>query len=423
MMLSEEKVFKDPVHQYIYVQEKLIWQLIDTKEFQRLRRIKQLGTTFFTYHGAEHSRFTHSLGVYEIARKILSQFERNHYDEWSNDERLLVLVSALLHDIGHGPFSHSFEQIYKINHEEWSKKIIIGDTEINRLLKQVDNELPKKIVDVLNKTYKNLIVNDIISSQLDADRMDYLLRDAYYTGVNYGTFDIERILRVLRPFGKRLLVKESGMHSVEDYLMSRYQMYWQVYFHPVTRSSEILLKKIFIRAKELYESEYNFLNDFPYLNYLFKDNIELHEYLTLDDSFIHTAIYYWSMEKDSILSDLTNRFLNRRLFKYLKFDPFDSIKIKNIEKFFISNGINPQYYLEIDSPSDLPYDIYGVKAEEKGSPIFLLTNNDEIVEISTRSEIIAGLNGRRKTEHKLFYPEDILDDRKLLTKFFEIIND
>ena len=130
--MKEEKVFKDPVHKYIYVQDDTIWDLINTREFQRLRRIRQLGTSYLTFHGAEHSRFSHSLGVYEITRKIISQFERNHYEDWPQEESLLCLCAALLHDVGHGPFSHSIEEAFGTNHEDWSCRIVLGDTEVNQ---------------------------------------------------------------------------------------------------------------------------------------------------------------------------------------------------------------------------------------------------------------------------------------------------
>ncbi len=241
-------MFKDPIHKYIYVQDQLIWDLINTKEFQRLRRIRQLGTSYLTFHGAEHSRFSHSLGVYEITRKIISQFERNQYESWPGEERLLCLCAALLHDIGHGPFSHSIEGVFGIHHEEWTIRMLLGETEVNRVLSRVSPVFPQKVAGVIAKTYEKEIVVSLVSSQLDADRMDYLLRDAYFTGVNYGTFDLERILRIVRPYKGRIVVKDSGMHAVEDYLMSRYQMYWQVYFHPVTRSAEVILNKIFFKG-------------------------------------------------------------------------------------------------------------------------------------------------------------------------------
>jgi len=421
--LEEEKVFKDPIHQYIYVQDRIIWDLIDTREFQRLRRIRQLGTTYFTFHGAEHSRFSHSLGVYEITRKIISRFERNQAIKWSEKERLIALIAALLHDIGHGPFSHSIERVFQSNHEEWTKRIILGDTEINNLLKEVDPSLPRDVVDVINKTYHNTIVVDMISSQLDADRMDYLLRDAYFTGVNYGNYDLERILRVLRPFKDRIVIKESGMHSVEDYLMARYQMYWQVYFHPVTRSGEIILRNIFARAKYLYQNGYNFKHMFDPIKRLFESDMTNEDYLLLDEPMFYTIFYLWSKEDDPILTDLTLRFLHRRLFDYVDFDPNDVTKHQKIAEFLIKNNIDPNYYLQLDSPSDLPYDIYRPGESDEVSPIYLLNRQNDTIEISTKSEIIASIVGKRKTEHKLFFPIDILKEKRLLSQFQDLLKD
>ncbi len=251
--LIEEKVFKDPVHRYVHVKDRVIWDLIATPEFQRLRRIKQLGTSNYTFHGAEHSRFNHSLGVYEIVRRIIYNFQERPY--WNNEKRLLCLCAALLHDLGHGPFSHSFEKVFKLDHEQYTQAIILGDTHVNRILKSVEPGFDQAVADVIAKTYEDKLVVSLISSQIDADRMDYLQRDAYFTGVSYGHFDMERILRVMRPMEDQVVIKSTGMHAVEDYIMSRYQMYWQVYFHPVTRSAEVILSKILHRAKFLFETE------------------------------------------------------------------------------------------------------------------------------------------------------------------------
>src|SRR5690606_37126653 len=192
-----------------------------------LRRVRQLGTTYLTFHGAEHSRFNHSLGVYEIVRRIVDDVFRER-SQWNKEDRLLSLCAALLHDVGHGPFSHSFEKVFHVDHEEFTKQIILGDTEVNEVLSKVDPDFPKQVAEVIGKTHDNKLVVSLISSQIDADRMDYLLRDAYYTGVNYGNFDIERILRVMRPHEEYAVVKLSGLHAVEDYIMSCYPMYWQV---------------------------------------------------------------------------------------------------------------------------------------------------------------------------------------------------
>ncbi|WP_442955855.1 HD domain-containing protein [Paenibacillus sp. y28] len=412
--MKEEKVFKDPVHKYIYVQDAVIWELINTREFQRLRRIRQLGTSFFTFHGAEHSRFSHSLGVYEITRKIISQFERNHYPDWPKEERLLALCAALLHDVGHGPFSHSVEEVFGTSHEIWTCAIILGDTEVGEVLRRLSPDFPEKVAQVIEKKYSPQIVVSLVSSQLDADRMDYLLRDAYFTGVNYGTFDLERILRVTRPHQGHIVIKESGMHAVEDYLMSRYQMYWQVYFHPVTRSSEIILRKILLRAKRLYEQEYKFQFLIHPLARLFVNDLTVEDYVQLDESFMQLVFTQWSMEEDVILSDLCRRFLNRKLFKYVTLEQIDEERIEQLRCEMRAAGADPDYYLELDFASDLPYDVYRPgDADEKKLPILLLNEKDELVEISLRSEIVRSISGIHLGRHHLYYPGDVMGELKL----------
>lgn len=407
-ILAEEKVFKDPVHKYIYVQDQTIWDLINSREFQRLRRIRQLGTSYLTFHGAEHSRFSHSLGVYEITRRIISQFERNRAADWPQDERLLCLCAALLHDIGHRPFSHSMEKVLHTHHEDWTCRIVLGDTDIHRILRLADPELPQKIASVIDKTYTKEIVVSLVSSQMDADRMDYLLRDAYFTGVNYGMFDLDRILRMLRPYKGRIVVKESGMHAVEDYLMSRYQMYWQVYFHPVTRSAEILLHKIFARVKSLYEEGYAFSFFIDAIKSLFEGKPELQDYLKIDEAFMQMAFMQWTEEKDAVLSDLCSRFLHRRLFKYVPLETVDSLLLDRIRGSLELAGFDPEFYMEIDFPADLPYDIYRPGEGEEKLPILLLGDKGQISEISRRSEIVRSISGIRLGQHHLYFPEELL---------------
>jgi uncharacterized protein len=403
--LLEEKVFKDPVHKYIYVQDRIIWDLINTREFQRLRRIRQLGTSYFTFHGAEHSRFSHSLGVYEITRKIISQFERNAYQDWPQEERLLCLCASLLHDVGHGPFSHSIEEVFQTDHEDWSCRIVLGDTEINRVLQRVSADFPDRVARVIAKAYEKEIVVSLVSSQLDADRMDYLLRDAYFTGVNYGTFDLERILRVIRPYRGRIVVKESGMHAVEDYLMSRYQMYWQVYFHPVTRSSEILLRKIFLRARALYEDGYRFGFLPEPLRSLMEGTMNVEQYFWLDESFMQMAFMQWTQERDRILSDLSGRFLHRRLFKYMTMEQVEPERIERVREQLRYLDLEPGYYMELDFPKDLPYDVYRPGTEDEKLPIYLLSSNEELLEISSMSEIVQSISGIHMGKYHLYFPE------------------
>jgi HD superfamily phosphohydrolase len=407
--LEEEKVFKDPVHRYVHVRDQLIWELINTSEFQRLRRIRQLGTSYTTFHGAEHSRFNHSLGVYEVMRRILDKFTEGVV--WEEEDRLLCLSAALLHDIGHGPFSHSFEKVFHTDHEEWTQAILVGDTQINKVLKKVSASFPHKVSEVISKTYENKLIVSLISSQIDADRMDYLLRDAYYTGVNYGNFDIERILRVMRPHEDYAVIKHSGMHAVEDYIMSRYQMYWQVYFHPVARSAEVILRKIFQRAKYLFQLGYTFKQDPLLLLPLLKDQVKLDDYLRLDEAVVLYYFQSWLTEEDSILVDLCDRFINRRLYKYVEFNPSTQMKIWiELVQLFNKVGIDPEYYLEIDSSSDLPYDFYRPGEEGERLPIHLLMPSGELRELSRESEVVEAISGKKRTDHKLYFSLDTLEE-------------
>lgn len=403
--LDEIKVFKDPVHRYVRVQDQVIWDLIATPEFQRLRRIKQLGTTYLTFHGAEHSRFNHSLGVYEIVRRMIDQMEQQ--PSWNQDERIVCLCAALLHDIGHGPFSHSFEKVFDLDHEQFTQRIILEDTEVHHILKNVDPNLPEKVAQVINKTYEDQLLVSVISSQIDADRMDYLLRDAYYTGVSYGQFDMERILRVMRPTEDKVVIKSSGMHAVEDYIMSRYQMYWQVYFHPVTRSAEVILTKIFHRAKHLFETGYPFQMEPIILYSLFKKEVNLTDYLQLDESVVYFYFQQWQQEEDTILRDLCCRFMDRNLFKYVEIDPAKEKELyKMLRALFEKAGIDPDYYVVIDSSTDLPYDVY--RSGEGRVPIYLQMPSGEEKELSTASVIVDAISGRERQDHKLYYPKDLL---------------
>ncbi|KGX86489.1 HD domain-containing protein [Pontibacillus litoralis] len=406
--LHEEKVFKDPVHRYVHVRDRVIWDLVGTPEFQRLRRVKQLGTSYLTFHGAEHSRFNHSLGVYEIVRRIIDNFQNREH--WNHEERLLCLTAALLHDLGHGPFSHSFEKVFKLDHEYFTRAIILGDTYVHAILQRVAPDFPQKVADVINKTYENKLVVSLISSQIDADRMDYLQRDAYFTGVSYGHFDMERILRVMRPMEDQVVVKESGMHAVEDYIMSRYQMYWQVYFHPVTRSAEVILTKVLHRAKQLYEEGYTFKCAPVHFETFFKGEPDLQAYLKLDEAITLYYFQMWQEEEDPILSDLCWRFVNRKLFKYVEFNPNTQMnEWMELYKLFQKAGMDPDYYLVVDSSSDLPYDFYRPGEEGERLPIHLLLPNKELQELSRKSEIVEAISGKKRTDHKLYFPKDLIE--------------
>src|SRR5690625_1740778 len=251
--------------------------------------------------------------------------------------------------------------------------------------------------------------------------MDYLQRDAYFTGVSYGHFDMERILRVMRPYDDQVVVKESGMHAVEDYIMSRYQMYWQVYFHPVTRSAEVILTKILHRAKQLYEENYSFkVEPTPFLSF-FNEEVSLKDYIQLDESVVMYYFQMWTEEKDFILSDLAYRFMNRKLFKYIEFNPNSQMSNwMELHQLFQEANLNPEYYLVVDSSSDLPYDFYRPGEEEERLPIHLLLPNGEVKELSRHSDIVEAISGKKRTDHKLYFPEDDLDELPQSDKVKEI---
>lgn len=366
-----EKVFRDPVHNYVHVDHELIYKLINTKEFQRLRRIKQLGTTSYTFHGGEHSRFSHCLGAYEIARRITQKFEDKYPHIWDSNESLLTMVAALLHDMGHGAYSHTFERLFDTDHEEMTCAIITNpETEINSLLKQVSPHFPDKVASVIRHTYPNKQVVQLISSQIDVDRMDYLLRDSYFTGANYGEFDLTRILRVIRPIENGIAFKESGMHAVEDYVLSRYQMYMQVYFHPASRSMEVLLQNLLNRAKLLYASEQDFFaRTSPRLLPFFERRVQLADYLALDDGVMNTYFQSWIDGPDRILSDLAQRYINRKVFKSITFKTEEEEGLDLLRSLVADVGFDPEYYTAIHHNFDLPYDIYRPNAKKKRTQI------------------------------------------------------
>ena len=194
----KEKIFRDPVHNFIPVDDELALSVINSREFQRLRRIRQLGTSYVTYHGAEHSRFTHSLGAFHIMKRVLKRFDETGIP-LSDQDKLVATIGALVHDLGHGPFSHVWEKVIGKDkkHETWTREMIEQDTEVGKLLRGRDPGLPKKVLEFLDGTYPVKYLSSLISSQLDVDRMDYLLRDSLLTGASYGQFDLQRVIQVL----------------------------------------------------------------------------------------------------------------------------------------------------------------------------------------------------------------------------------
>ena len=372
-----EKVFRDPVHNYIHVDHQVIYDLINTKEFQRLRRIKQLGTSGYTFHGGEHSRFSHCLGAYEIARRITKIFD-----------------------------------------EEITRQIITNpETEINQVLIQVAPDFPEKVASVINHTYPNKQVVQLISSQIDVDRMDYLLRDSYYTGASYGRFDLTRILRVICPVENGIAFKRSGMHAVEDYVVSRYQMYMQVYFHPASRAMEVLLQNLLKRAKFLYEKQKDyFLLSSPNLIPFFEKRVTLKDYLALDDGVMNTYFQVWMSSPDTILSDLAQRFINRKVFKSIIFSTKTEKYLKVMRNLVAGVGFDPDYYTAIHRNFDLPYDFYRPDVEKPRTQIEIVQKDNSLAELSTLSPIVESLAGTRHGDNRFYFPKEMLKDAGLFSE-------
>lgn len=413
-----EKVFRDPVHTYIHVDHQVIYDLINTKEFQRLRRIKQLGTSGYTFHGGEHSRFSHCLGAYEIARRITKIFDEKYLQTWDNHESLLVMVTALLHDVGHGAYSHSFERLFDTDHEEITRQIITSpETEINRVLTQVSPDFPEKVASVINHTYPNKQVVQLISSQIDVDRMDYLLRDSFYTGASYGQFDLTRILRVIRPVENGIAFQRNGMHAVEDYVVSRYQMYMQVYFHPASRAMEVLLQNLLKRAKFLYEDQKDFFKlTSPNLLPFFEKRFSLQDYLALDDGVMDTYFQSWMTSPDTILSDLAQRYVNRKVFKSMIFSEENEKHLDVLRQLVKQVGFEPDYYTAIHRNFDLPYDFYRPDVEKPRTQIEIIQKDGSLAELSSLSPIVQSLTGTRQGDNRFYFPKEMLTDAGLFNE-------
>ena len=400
--LNETKVLKDPVHSYIHIHYEVIWNCLDSKEFQRLRRIRQLGGDFQVYPTAEHSRFSHSLGVYEIVRRMVTEV-KSLCVELTEYEKVCVMLAGLLHDVGHGPFSHAFEHITNHSHEEYTAKIILGNTELNAILRAVSEKLPQDIVSIIQHTHENDILNQIVSGQLDADRMDYLLRDSYFTATSYGQFDLERILRTMRvrktnEGRKVIVVKYTGIHSVEDYIMARYQMYWQVYYHPVARSYEAVFIQLFNRLKDIFKVDKDYFEDMKVLiPFLEKSEVSVDEYFKLDENSLLYCCALIQDKEDKIAADLARRLQNRKLFEYVDYNEENLAQIKNMLK---ESGLDERYYLRIENIEASVYSPY------KGRKILIEKLNGDIVALEKASTIVESITkGQTKKEGTIFFPK------------------
>lgn len=355
----ENKVFKDPLYGYIRVKCKLISDLIDSKEMQRLRRIKQLSGVSMVFHIAEHTRFSHSLGSYELARRITEEVNDVKI-RFSEYEKMVFLCAALLHDLGHGPYSHAFENIYKVNHEKMTSKILLSNTEVNKILTDYNPNLAEDVASIIDHGNKFPLIEELITSQLDIDRLDYLKRDAYFTGANYGDIDYTILFRAMAVRGNKIVYKVKSIHTIEDFLMSRYHMYWQVYFHAGARGYEYILEKIYKRINYLIDKNFDFGINLDALKNVLSNKEDIKSYIELDDTYINGAIKYMQYSNDKILSDLCYRLINRKLFESVE---YSEEKYNEILKDF---KYDKDYYFKVDKVSKAIYD-----ERDKGIEILL----------------------------------------------------
>jgi uncharacterized protein len=367
MLPGKSRTYHDPLHGAITlsgddVVEALLIRLIDTPEFQRLRRIRQLDTACFTFHGAEGSRFTHSLGVMAVTRRAFDRIA--HLYPSLAPHRAVTLIAALLHDLGHGPFSHAGEEIFGSQHEVWTRKLI-QHSPIGEVIASYDRQLLVSLDQVFAKQYPLPLVSQLVSSQLDCDRLDYLLRDSYFTGAQYGHLDLDRILMAMSydPVTQRLVVTRKGLVAIEHYLTVRYFMYLQVYNHPKNLAARFTLDKIFTRARLLLEL--GKIEADPIVSaWLSQDpqSLDCPTYLAADDIVFTYHIHRWRYCEDRILSDLCRRYLDRDLLKATDVSTYSELERKELQAKLESSpkgqGLDPQYYYGIRVALTKGYTLY-----------------------------------------------------------------
>ena len=371
-MFNKLKIINDPVYGLINLENEILFDIIEHPLFQRLRRITQLGLAYYVYPGAMHTRFQHALGATFLMQKALNVLQRKGIT-LTDDDKISALGAILLHDIGHGPFSHTLEYNFfkDICHEDISLLF----------MQKINNETNGKLngaIKVFNNTHEKKLLHQLVSSQLDMDRLDYLNRDSFFTGVSEGIVGSERIIEMLTVKDGNLAVEAKGIYSIEKFLIARRLMYWQVYLHKTVVVVEQMLKKIIARARQLINSGQELYAPLA-LNFFLKNNITsefintpfdgktpLDYFAMLDDNDIFSSIKVWQYSNDYVLKNLCTRLLNRKLFKieisntkyktdYINQIKDKTIKEKNIPKEYINYFViygNLENNAYTTSPSD-----------------------------------------------------------------------
>jgi uncharacterized protein len=408
---NKNKIVNDPVYGFINIRSELIYDLIEHPFFQRLRRIRQLGLTNYVYPAANHTRFQHAQGAMHLMGTAIDVL-LSKGNEITAEESEAVTIAILLHDIGHGPFSHALENaiIENINHEMLSEMI----------MDDLNHQFGKRLtlaIKIFKNQYHKKFLHQLVSSQLDMDRLDYLNRDSFFTGVNEGIIGSERIIKMLDVVNDELVVEAKGIYSIEKYLVARRLMYWQVYLHKTVLAAENLLLKILLRAKQLAMQKADLFAT-PALKYFLyhdfsKDKISeknrkeiLENFALLDDNDIIVSAKVWASHDDRVLRDLCSNMNNRRLYKIqLQNTPFKPEKISELKELAIKKlGLSKdqvEYYVFSGSISNNAYS----PAYEK---IEILYNNGTLVDIAEASDMLnLQVLSKIVKKHFICYPKGL----------------
>jgi len=400
-----EKIIRDPVHDVIAFRndrplDRLLFSLINASEVQRLRRVRQLGLAHLAYPGADHSRYSHSLGVMETARRMLDQLRRSHDIDPASE--VVCVVSALLHDLGHGPFSHVFERVSGIDHEDLTRRVIEDpETDVHRRLADHDRALPAMVLQFLAEKPKRTLYNDILSSQLDADRFDYLLRDNLMTGCRYGDYDLRWLLQSLTidRATDRIAIYWKGVSAVESYLQARYHMYRNVYFHKVVRGAEGMLKLALQRAKRLAVQDRLEWppRDTTVYKALLGQQLSADEFTDFDDVSVLHCFKLWTKSDDAVLAGLCRGLLYRRVYKTIDLtrveDPARLERLLEIAAGTIDDGGGESSYdMFYDEPKDTPYETYQPQKGGDVNEILIREPDGRLVEFASLSPTTQALS-------------------------------
>lgn len=399
---TKERLLRDPVHGLIPIDEntehgRLLVRLIDSAEMQRLRRIRQLGLAHYAFQGAEHSRFAHSVGAFHVLRGIVGQLERMYAID--SELAFYAAVAALLHDLGHGPFSHLAERALGIEHEHWTVELLHDpDTEVHRALSSYSRRLPSIIESVLTGRAKPGYLSSLVNSELDADRLDYLQRDSLMTGVKYGIHDVDRLVHMMRisPEGDKIVVARGGLVPVEKYIQARYHMHRQVYRHKTVIAAEAMLGAALDRARRLLREgrpEAAGLRATDVLARALTDprSLSARDYLELDDVEILAWTKARARGEDPVLADLASRVLHRRLFKTIEFDasrPDIEERLREAADAVRGAGLDPAHYLLRVESVDVPYRPYAPDRDRVNRQILIESDGGRIVDVAALSPTI-----------------------------------